>query len=206
MYIQNKRKHDYFKLCLNFDFIFFKKKLPFSIILIHKNSWKIFELDRSLCKYSNTFVISIFSRTLRKDNSFLFVVYPRKWINVFHSRYFRGRYTLSLSWKRLFSSCLFLFSLFFFIYIPTGDEGRRLGRKWDTRNRVHEGLIPFRKKYGLINIELILKKKKKKWGRILPLCKIFNLMYVDDFSSSCECERNCCCIVILIQCLLSEKM
>lgn len=57
---------------------------------------------------------------------------------------------------------VFFFSLFFFfIYIPTEDEGRRLGRKWDTRNRVHEGLIPFRKKYGLINIELILKKKKK---------------------------------------------
>lgn len=123
MYIQNKRKHDYFKLCLNFDFIFLKKKLSFSIILIHKNSWKIFELDRSLCKYSNTFVISIFSRTLRKDNSFLFVVYPRKWINVFHSRYFRGRYTLSLSWKRLFSSCLFLFSLFFF-YLYS-HRGRR---------------------------------------------------------------------------------
>lgn len=171
--------------------------MPFSITLVHKNSWEIFELDKSLCKYSNTFVISIFLHyeKLKDNTSFLFVVYPRKWTNVLHSRYFRGRYTLSLSsWNDYFPLVFFFF--FFFIYIPTGDEGRRLDRKWDTRNKVHEELIPFRRKYGLINVELILKKKKKKWGRILPLCKIFNLTYVDDFSPFRECERNCCCIAI----------
>lgn len=135
--------------------------MPFSITLVHKNSWEIFELDKSLCKYSNTFVISIFLHyeKLKDNTSFLFVVYPRKWTNVLHSRYFRGRYTLSLSsWNDYFPLVFFLF--FFFIYIPTGDEGRRLDRKWDTRNKVHEELIPFRRKYGLINVELILKKKK----------------------------------------------
>lgn len=123
--------------------------MPFSITLIYKNSWKIFELHRSLCKYSNTFVISIFPHY---EN----VVYPSK----SSTRDILGKMYILVMETIFLLSFSFFFSLFF-IYIPTGDEGRRLHRKWNTKNKVHEGLISFRRKYGLINVELILKKKNE---------------------------------------------